>query len=168
MPLLKEIYPDARFLHIIRDPRDYCLSVYKSWGKSTQRAAHDWQATLQQVAQEKEALGMDYLEVRYETLVRYPEGVLKKICRFLECDFVPEMLYLNRETGNLGDTQGQLDVVGTNTQCCRNQYAEVSVRDDAFRRRVQKLFALKRSSIQLQRSWAIRWKLPRDQEHSHL
>ncbi|MBV7331939.1 sulfotransferase [Chloroflexi bacterium TSY] len=127
LPLLQEIYPAARFLHIIRDPRDYCLSVRKSWGKSTQRAAHDWQATLRQVMQTKKALGMNYLEVRYEAPVENPEEVLKTICGFLECGFVPEMLSLNRNTENLGDTQGRFDVVTTNAYKYRTEMTHAEI-----------------------------------------
>ena len=31
--LLMQIFPSAKFIHIIRDPRDYVLSVNHTWGK---------------------------------------------------------------------------------------------------------------------------------------
>ena len=42
MPLLKAVFPNAKFLHVIRDHRDYCLSVRKSFAKSVYRAAVRW------------------------------------------------------------------------------------------------------------------------------
>ena len=122
--LLQELYPDACFLHIIRDPRDYCLSVRKSWGKSLQRAAHEWHATLNLVQETKQILGTQYMEVRYEDLVQNSEDVLKTICHFLECSFIPDMLFLNRETENLGDTQGQFEIVESNAHKYRTQLTQ--------------------------------------------
>ncbi|NOY22416.1 MAG: sulfotransferase, partial [Acidobacteria bacterium] len=33
VPEIKEILPDARFIHIVRDPRDRAMSVHARWGK---------------------------------------------------------------------------------------------------------------------------------------
>jgi hypothetical protein len=33
LPLIKRLYPKAKFIHIVRDVRDYCLSIQKAWGK---------------------------------------------------------------------------------------------------------------------------------------
>ena len=42
IPLLKRLYPQAKFIHIIRDVRDYCLSIHKAWNKNILRAAQRW------------------------------------------------------------------------------------------------------------------------------
>ncbi|MDP1558114.1 MAG: sulfotransferase [Nitrosomonas sp.] len=36
---LAKVFPNAQFIHIIRDVRDYCLSINKAWGKDMPRAA---------------------------------------------------------------------------------------------------------------------------------
>ena len=46
LTLLKEIWPDIKMVHIIRDPRDYSASVRQAWGMSLMRAAHRWPTTM--------------------------------------------------------------------------------------------------------------------------
>ncbi len=43
---LKRLFPSAKFIHMIRDPRDYCLSIRESWGKHPWRAAYRWQEVM--------------------------------------------------------------------------------------------------------------------------
>ena len=40
--LLQDHFPSARFVHIVRDVRDYCLSNNRAWGKNMIRAAQRW------------------------------------------------------------------------------------------------------------------------------
>ena len=42
LDLLWSIFPDARVIHIIRDARDYCLSMKRAWGKAMLRSAQRW------------------------------------------------------------------------------------------------------------------------------
>lgn len=106
MELLKELFPEARFIHIIRDVRDYCLSVKKAWGKSMLRAAQRWCDDILKIRAASAKFPEDYLEVRYEELLAEPEAVLKRICDFLEVEYDPRMTQLSRPTENLGDAKG--------------------------------------------------------------
>lgn len=115
LPLLSAIFPKARFLHIIRDPRDYALSVNNAWGKHPFLAAHVWQETLKKARKTAVPLTGRYLEITYENLLSYPESVLKAICAYLDCDFIPEMTGLDRPSENLGDAKGRTDIVQDNT-----------------------------------------------------
>ena len=114
--LLKELYSEARFLHIIRDPRHYCLSVKKVWGKSIYRAAHRWKEGLGIAGANGGRLGKDYMEVHYESLLEDPEPVLRDICTFLGCEFVPAMTNLQKPSENLGDVRGQAEIVQDNKE----------------------------------------------------
>ncbi len=84
--LLKEICPTARFLHIIRDPRDHCLSMRRTWGKSILRAAHRWREDVAAARRAGATLAGDYAEVRYEDLVTEPRRTLAAACRAIDCD----------------------------------------------------------------------------------
>ena len=42
LPLLRQLWPEARFIHIIRDARDVCLSSHKAWKKAVLRNAQRW------------------------------------------------------------------------------------------------------------------------------
>ena len=93
LPLLERLFPDARFVHLVRDGRDAALSflsvpagiMTEGWGHPRDAAgfACQW-ATEVRAAR---ALGARvgparYLEVRYEALVADPEAELRRICAF--------------------------------------------------------------------------------------
>ena len=114
IPLLRQLYPEARFLHIIRDPRDYCLSVKQSWGKNIYRAAHRWQATLHRARQAGRELGDAYLEITYESLLAETEDVMKRIAAFLECSYHPNMAQIGLSPEDTGSTTGKYGIVKDN------------------------------------------------------
>ena len=92
LPLLKQLYPAARVLHIVRDVRDYCLSMHKAWGKDMLRAAQRWADGVRKARKDGAALGADYLELRYEDLLARTEPELRRVCAFLGVEFEPRML----------------------------------------------------------------------------
>ena len=114
LPLLKELYPAAKVLHIVRDVRDYCLSMRKAWGKDMLRAAQRWADGVSKARRDGAALGADYLELRYEDLLARTEEELRRTCAFLGVEFEPAMLALNRSTEDLGDARGARRVLGDN------------------------------------------------------
>lgn len=116
MPLLRGLYPDARFLHIVRDVRDYCLSIQKAWSKSPIRAAQRWTDSVQRARADAAAFPHAYLEVRYEDLLRAPELVLQRCCALLDIPYDPSMLALSRPTENLGDARGMPGLKRDNTE----------------------------------------------------
>ncbi|MGH7658900.1 MAG: sulfotransferase family protein, partial [Gemmatimonadales bacterium] len=92
--VLNAWFPDARFIHIIRDGRDACLSHLKQsfgYGDVLECAA-GWQEEVQWVRRMGEILGERYLELRYEDLVKEPEPVLRRLCTFLGITYDPQML----------------------------------------------------------------------------
>jgi hypothetical protein len=115
MALLDVLFDGGRILHIIRDPRDYALSIKNAWGKHLYLAADVWQRTVRKARESAIALNSRYMEIYYENLLAEPEVVLKEVCTFLECEFVPEMMGLDRPSENLGDAKGRTDIVQDNT-----------------------------------------------------
>ncbi len=105
-PLLRKTFPEARFIHIIRDVRDYCLSVNKAWGKNMVRAAQRWCDDICQIRLSAKSWPGAYLEVRYEDLLEDPTSAMRKICTFLSVEFDPRMIRLSRPAENLGDAKG--------------------------------------------------------------
>jgi Sulfotransferase family len=95
IPLLHALWPDARFVHLIRDGRDVALS-YRSlpWGPTTVwAAARKWRRDVTAGIRDGQPLGTSrYLEVRYEGLVQDPKEVLRGICSFAGLPFLEEML----------------------------------------------------------------------------
>ncbi len=96
IPLLAELFPEARFLHLVRDGRDVALSLLEQeWGAdSVAAAALYWNRRTQAGRRAGQTLGPErYREVRYEDLIEEPEAVLRPLCPFLGLSFEPEMLH---------------------------------------------------------------------------
>jgi hypothetical protein len=104
MPVLKRIFPEARFLHIVRDPRDRALSVRNAWGGNIYLVSENWRRGVAQAEALGKRLGHDYLRVRYEDLLLETHAVVDRICGFLEIPFSDSMLRLSRPVENLGDS----------------------------------------------------------------
>jgi hypothetical protein len=93
--LLGELFPEARFVHVIRDGRSSWLG-YRERGfgpQSLADAAFNWKGRVLRGRKAGLALGPSrYREVRYEGLVEHPEATLEPLCRFLDLEYEPDML----------------------------------------------------------------------------
>jgi len=103
-------FPEARFIHIVRDVRDYCLSVNKAWGKNLFRAAQRWNDDVRRARSDGAALGARYLEIRYEDLIADPPAVMERVCLFAGIEFDPAMLSLSKPSEVTGDAGGMREV----------------------------------------------------------
>jgi hypothetical protein len=85
VPYLVELFPDAKIIHIIRDVPDVALSHRKAFGyKSALNAPRKWSRYIAAVRAAARDLPADqYLEVRYEQLVKDVEGTMRKVCDFV-------------------------------------------------------------------------------------
>ena len=101
MYLINKIFPEAQFIHIVRDGRDVASSVMKlSWGPNDIIAAAEWWNSYVNLARCMGAIIGDdrYMEVRYEDLVQDSENELKRICSFLGEEFSAEMLNYHKSS----------------------------------------------------------------------
>ncbi len=95
MTFLKHLFPQAKFIHMLRDPRDVVASASQLplGGKSVLGIAYDWEkALLSGLAAEACWGAQGILRVRYEDLVANPKETMERICEFLEVEFYPGML----------------------------------------------------------------------------
>ena len=92
---IKTIFPNAKFIHIIRDPRDVSVSLKKvPWGPNNIYDIADfWQDRVKNSLALKSEFPADYMELRYEELVREPEKELRQITEFLGEPYNNEMLH---------------------------------------------------------------------------
>ena len=125
---LKALFPAARFLHILRDPPDSCLSVGRTWDKSVYRAAHAWQSGIRSAGRQAPSLGDDYLVIRYEKLLNETGRVLENVCAWLGLAFTREMERLERPAESYGDARGRTSIVVTNQQKYRSQLSKRQIR----------------------------------------
>lgn len=92
IPEIKQLLPESRIIHMIRDPRDVVaslLAVARTWGSSwaparAQVAAHMW---LEHISAAREAAKNlptnEFYQVTYEQLWNSTEDALKGLCKFL-------------------------------------------------------------------------------------
>lgn len=90
---LQGLLPEARFIHIVRDGRDAAVSLRERWfspGHDIEIQAAHWRENV--AAARREGGGCRYfLEVRFEDLIREPERVVRRICRFLDLPYHPDV-----------------------------------------------------------------------------
>lgn len=109
--LIHEMFPQAQFVHIVRDGRDVALSMLDKWGDELHIdvcfAARNWVRRIRQAQASGARLGPDlFYELRYENLVADPEAELRPLCDFLGEPYLPEMAEpqrLGRERFQPGD-----------------------------------------------------------------
>jgi hypothetical protein len=96
---LKNYYPHARFIHVIRDPRAVANSLINSdlHRSNAYYAAVRWRRDVQMGLDLSAQYPGDVLEIFYEDLVRQPEKTLRLICTFLNLEFNPSMLTYHHE-----------------------------------------------------------------------
>lgn len=88
LPLIAEVYPDAHFVHIVRDGRDAVRSlVAQPWGPATvAEAAEEWRSSVAAGLAAAPALGDRLLEVRYEELLSEPRAQIERLYSHLGLD----------------------------------------------------------------------------------
>lgn len=87
LPYLEHLFPDARYLHVVRDPRDVVASILPlGFGAdSAAVAASDWnECVAGWWAAERRVPPDRRCEVRYEDLVSDPQVTLERLAEFLD------------------------------------------------------------------------------------
>ncbi|MGH2986601.1 MAG: sulfotransferase family protein [Solirubrobacterales bacterium] len=110
MRRIQRVLPEARFVHIIRDGRDVSLSHLRmNWGPETYaQSARLWRNRVRKARKMAPSIA-HYMEIRFEDLVADTEGVLRRVCDFIELDFDPVMLdYHERAEGRLAEKAREL------------------------------------------------------------
>jgi len=89
-----DIWPDARYIHVLRDPRDVARScIGMGWVGNVFHGARIWIEAEEHFKRLKAQISSDhYFELRYEELVRDPQSVLRGVCEFLNLEYDAQML----------------------------------------------------------------------------
>jgi hypothetical protein len=101
--MLERLFPDAQFVHLVRDGRDAALSLLempegtftRTWAhpRSPAQFACMWRKEVGDARALGRRVGAGrYLEVRYEDLVAEPALVVREICEFAGIPFELEMV----------------------------------------------------------------------------
>lgn len=114
--LLKKYFPQAKFIHMIRDPRDVSLSFQKSWGKNLFSSAHKWNTSLNITNSKIPKLVNDYLEIKYENLTANPISEMKSVCNFIGINFESSMLNIKKTSERFGDAKNSNYILSKNSK----------------------------------------------------
>lgn len=105
LPKVRQVFPEAQILHIVRDPRDVLLSrMNADWSMGRP----DWLQVLTYRAQlargrrqGRRSFGERYMELRYEDLLAEPERVLRHVTEHLGVKYSKTMLAFQRAAEEL-------------------------------------------------------------------
>lgn len=94
------VWPEARFIHLIRDPRDVALSVIQmGWFGNVYSAVDKWihaetgwNKLVSKIADDH------WIEVQFADLISDHEAQLERVCSFLGVDYTEQMLSYAAET----------------------------------------------------------------------
>lgn len=94
------IWPEARFIHLIRDPRDVALSVIAmGWFGNVYTAVdkwihaeHGWSRLVSRIPEDR------WIEVRFADLISDHQTQLRRVCEFLGVEYTDAMLSYADET----------------------------------------------------------------------
>ncbi len=100
---IETVNPDAKFIHIIRDPRGTGCGQIKSFKKKDAYAVgYQWTQFNINIAELKLRHPDNYFLIKYENLIKNPEESIKSISQFLEIEYAPQIIE-NHEDRNIRD-----------------------------------------------------------------
>jgi tetratricopeptide (TPR) repeat protein len=100
LPLIAKVFPDAKIIFMIRDPRDVVLSCFRrsfninrsTYEFSELESGARYYATVMEAGRTYlDRLPLNTLKVRYEDLVADFEGQTKALCDFLGIEWTPRL-----------------------------------------------------------------------------
>ncbi|MFC1452060.1 sulfotransferase [Verrucomicrobiota bacterium] len=103
---IRELFPRARFIHMLRDGRDVVrslLEINPPVCGNMREAARRWVVFVRMARLFGDRHPNQYLEVRYEDLVTDPGSQIERICRFLGLELQRSMLQHHRLDAGLAD-----------------------------------------------------------------
>jgi Sulfotransferase family len=96
-----EVFPEARYVHLLRDPRDVAKSaIGMGWAGNVFHGIDHWIDSEREMAHLKSLVPAERVyTIRNESLIADPVGELTRLCGFLGVSFDPQMLeYPSRST----------------------------------------------------------------------
>ncbi|MFT7560248.1 MAG: hypothetical protein ACI93R_002166 [Flavobacteriales bacterium] len=98
--LLPDIWPEAKYVHILRDPRDVARScIGMGWVGNVYHGSKYWlEPETHWDILEGKVSEENRITVRYEDLVRNPEAELARLCEFLGLEYDERMLGIDENS----------------------------------------------------------------------
>lgn len=95
---LLEIFPNAKFVHLVRDYRDCVLSNRKLFKRQNLAAlTQTWKMYNEYIERFQKLYPHQFFRIRYEDLTVNPEKEIRDLCRFSGLEFQSKMLSFHEE-----------------------------------------------------------------------
>ena len=98
--LIKKIFPSSKFIHCVRNRSDNCLSIYKTlfdggmnWSYSLDNILKYFKNYKFVMQKWNDYYSTDIFELNYESLIKNPEDVVKKMLKFCDLEYEDECLH---------------------------------------------------------------------------
>jgi hypothetical protein len=114
--LILEHFPTARVVHLVRDVRDFCVSIRKAWNKDIRRAAFQWGRDVGDAHRLCAAHPERCIEIKYEDLLQSPEAQMRRLADFLGIEFTNTMTRLERPVERRGYAAGATQIKQDNAR----------------------------------------------------
>ncbi len=91
---LFKAFPHAKYIHLVRDYRANLASMSKHdvFSPSSTAMLMQWRKSVNQINKLAKEHPGNFLQIRYEDLVRDPGVTYEKVCGFLKVKYIPELL----------------------------------------------------------------------------
>jgi hypothetical protein len=104
LPEILSVFPDAQFVHVLRDGVDVVHSMVEVGLAPTLRhAALRWRKAVRVIRAFVRANPASCVEIRYEYLVSDPHSIVARVCAFLDVDFSESMLDSTEHAATMSD-----------------------------------------------------------------
>ena len=94
LEVLRELFPEMKVIHLIRDGRDVAVSYARTlwWSRDINKNLKQWEREVNKIHDYGRQNPANFLEIRYEDLVLSPESELKKILSLFNLEYQRAML----------------------------------------------------------------------------
>ena len=122
-------FPDASFVHIIRDGREAAQSFHRRYGFHPLHTVYRWKKLVALGREQGRRLGSErYLEVFYESLTRTPESEMQRVSEFLGLPYSERTIESSMRMVDAAVAGGQQGIIA-NSGKWQAYFGESTLRD---------------------------------------
>jgi hypothetical protein len=112
---LLEVFPDAKFIHLIRDYRDNVISSRKAFKiKDVSILAQRWKRQNKYINKQKKRNPAIFYTLYYEKLVTDPEVYVSEVCTYTGIPFHASMLSFHKTTTKIYNKEAPVNTIMAN------------------------------------------------------
>lgn len=128
---LMELLPDMLFVNVVRDPRAQVASMNRAiiHDFDTLLNARSWLAAHQAADNVMRRYPQRVLTIRYEDFLSHQGATLQALCRFLDIEFLPQML-------DVAHSQEARQIAQLSALWSSNCYAPIAAHADKFKKQL--------------------------------